>query len=89
MVHTNIDALTQDLDRGQKIIVGINDKALWNVSGDRTQENHFVVVTGIDTKANVVHVNDSGIKAGRDEQVSVATFQAAWKASDNLAVVTR
>jgi hypothetical protein len=52
-------------------------------------ENHFVIVTGIDTKANVVHVNDSGIKAGRDEQVSLATFEAAWKASDNFAVVTR
>jgi Peptidase_C39 like family len=89
IVHSTVDTLTQDLDRGQKIIVGINDKTLWNKSGDRSVENHFVVVTGIDTKANVVHVNDSGIKAGRDEQVSLATFQAAWRASDNFAVVTR
>jgi Peptidase_C39 like family len=89
IVHPNINALTQDLDRGQKIIVGINDKTLWNKPGDRSVENHFVVVTGIDTTANVVHVNDSGIKAGRDEQVSLATFEAAWKASDNFAVVTR
>ncbi len=87
-VHTNTDALAQDLDQGRKVIVGVNDKTIWNKPGDRTQENHFVVVTGIDTKAGVVHLNDSGSKAGRDEQVSIATFEQAWKTSDNFAVVT-
>lgn len=87
-VHTNTDALMQDLDRGQKVIVGLNDKTIWNERGDRSQENHFVVVTGIDTKSGVVHLNDSGVEAGRDEQVSIATFQAAWNTSDNFAVVT-
>jgi predicted double-glycine peptidase len=88
-VHINTDALAQDLDQGHKVIVGLNDKILWNKPGDRTQENHFVVVTGIDTKAGVVHLNDSGIKAGRDEQVPIATFGQAWATSDNFAVVTR
>lgn len=88
-VHTNVDALAQDLDQGHKVIVGLNDKTIWNAPGDRTQENHFVVVTGIDTKAGVVHLNDSGIKAGRDEQVPIATFEAAWHTSDDFAVVTR
>ena len=87
-VHTNTDALTQALDRGQKVIVGLNDKTIWNDSGNRTVENHFVVVTGIDTRAHVVHLNDSGIKAGRDEQVSLATFEKAWGTSDDFAVVT-
>jgi hypothetical protein len=45
------------------VIVGLNDKIIWNKPGDRTQENHFVVVTGIDTKAGVVHLNDAA--AGR------------------------
>jgi predicted double-glycine peptidase len=88
-VHTNTDALARDLDQGRKVIVGLNDKVIWNKSGDRTQENHFVVVIGIDTGAGVVHLNDSGIRAGRDEQVSIATFEQAWGASDNFAVVTR
>jgi hypothetical protein len=88
-VHPGIDTLIQRLDQGRKIIVGINDKILRNVPGDRSRENHFVVVTGIDTKANVVHVNDSGIEAGRDEQVPVATFEDAWDTSDNFAVITR
>lgn len=87
-VHPNLDALARELDQGRKVIVGLNDNILWNKPGDRSQENHFVVVTGIDTSANVVHLNDSGIKAGRDEQVSAATFEAAWNTSDNFAVVT-
>jgi hypothetical protein len=88
-VHIDTDALAQDLDQGHEVIVGLNDKILWNKPGDRTQENHFVVVTSIDTKAGVVHINDSGIKAGRDEQVPIATFGQAWATSDNFAVVTR
>ena len=88
-VHTNISSLEQDLDQGRKVIVGLNDRIIWNTSGDRSVENHFVVVTGIDTKANLVHPTDSGAAAGRDEQVSIATFEAAWNTSDNFAVVTR
>jgi predicted double-glycine peptidase len=88
-VHTNTDTLAQDLDQGRKVIVGLNDKTLWNESGNRAVENHFVVVTGIDTRAGVVHLNDTGSKAGRDEQVSIATFEQAWGTSNNFAVVTR
>jgi hypothetical protein len=87
-VHTNTGVLAQDLDQGRKVIVGLNDKTIWNKPGNRTKENHFVVVTGIDTKAGVVHLNDSGSSAGRDEQVSIATFEQAWNTSDNFAVVT-
>jgi hypothetical protein len=88
-VHTNLDALEQDLDQGRKVIAGVNDHTIWNDSGNRGQENHFVVVTGIDTAANVVHLNDSGVKRGRDEQVSIPTFEASWATSDHFAVVTR
>ena len=70
------------------MIVGLNDRSIWNKPGDHNTENHFVVVTGIDTKAGLVHLNDSGSRAGRDEQVPIATFEAAWKTSDNFAVVT-
>lgn len=87
-VHTGTDALARDLDLGHKVIVGLNDKIIWDEPGNRSRENHFVVVTGIDTAAGVVHLNDSGIKAGRDEQVSLATFETAWATSDNFAVVT-
>lgn len=87
-VHLDTDALVRDLDRGRKVIVGVNDRVIWNRPGNRTKENHFVVVIGIDTGAGVVHLNDSGVPSGRDEQVSIATFEEAWAASDNFAVVT-
>jgi hypothetical protein len=87
-VHTNLGALAQDLDQGRKVIAGVNNKIIWNEGGNRSEENHFVVVTGIDTKAGVVHLNDSGARAGRDEQVSITTFEAAWATSNNFAVVT-
>ncbi|MGA7051377.1 MAG: C39 family peptidase [Mycobacterium sp.] len=87
--HSNLDLIEQDLDHGRKVIAAVNDKTLWNESGNRGQENHFVVVTGIDTNADVVHLNDSGVAGGRDEQVSIATFDAAWAVSDHFAVVTR
>ncbi|PJE21662.1 MAG: hypothetical protein CK431_20560, partial [Mycobacterium sp.] len=82
-------ALERALDQGRKVIAGVNNRILWDEGGDRSRENHFVVVTGIDTRADMVHLNDSGIKAGRDEQVSLATFAAAWATSGNFAVVTR
>jgi hypothetical protein len=88
-VHPDTEVLALDLDRGRKIIVGVNDNLIWNTPGDRTKENHFVVVIGIDTDAGVVHLNDSGSRSGRDEQVSIATFEQAWATSDNFAVVTR
>ncbi|ORV42631.1 hypothetical protein AWC00_10750 [Mycobacterium conspicuum] len=87
-LHTNTDALIEDLDHGRKIIAGVNDKIIWNKRGDRSVENHFVVVTGIDTRAGMVHLNDTGSSVGRDEQVSVATFEQAWATSNNFAVVT-
>lgn len=87
-VHPDTDELVRDLDRGRKVIVGVNDKVIWNAPGKRTQENHFVVVIGIDTTAGVVHLNDSGTDSGRDEQVSIATFEEAWATSDDFAVVT-
>ena len=88
-VHTNTDALIQDLDQGRKVIVGLNDKIIWNKPGDRTVENHFAVVSGIDTRAGMVHLNDTGSSVGRDEQVSMANFEQAWGASNNFAVVTK
>ncbi|MGO9152065.1 C39 family peptidase [Mycobacterium sp.] len=88
-VQTNTDSLIQDLDQGRKVIVGLNDKIIWNKPGDRSVENHFVVVTGIDTRTGVVHLNDTGSSAGRDEQVSMANFEQAWGTSNNLAVVTK
>lgn len=86
-VNTDLGALERNLDLGRKVIAGVNDKTIWDEPGNRGVENHFVVVTGIDTNANMVHLNDSGVRDGRDEQVPIATFEAAWATSDRFAVV--
>jgi hypothetical protein len=84
----SFEDLQQALGSGQKVIVGLNDRIIWNTPGDRTKQNHFVVVTGIDTGSGVVHLNDSGVRHGADEQVSVADFEQAWATGDNFAVIT-
>jgi hypothetical protein len=88
-LRTTTDALERDLAANRKIIVLLNAETIWNRPGRRDLANHFVVVTGIDTKAGVVHLNDSGIPNGRDEQVPVATFERAWATYHNSAIVTK
>ncbi|MBW0017570.1 MAG: C39 family peptidase [Mycobacterium sp.] len=85
---TGLTALEQYLAQGHAVIAGVNAETIWNMSGDTTDPDHAVVVTGIDTQAGVVHLNDSGIDTGRDEQVPLATFEKAWATSNNMLVVT-
>jgi hypothetical protein len=88
-IQTDTGALERDLAEGRKVIALINAETIWNWPGKRDSANHFVVVTGIDTRARVVHLNDSGIVTGRDEQIPVATFERAWAPNHNSAIVTR
>ena len=88
-IQTDTHAVEQDLAANRKVIAIVNAETIWNRPGKRNTANHFVVVTGVDTKAGVVHLNDSGIKTGRDEQVPIATFERAWAPNHNSAVVTK
>lgn len=84
--------LEQDLAAGHKVIAGLNAETIWNYpagQGQRTTADHAVVVTGVDTANDVVHLNDSGTPTGRDEQIPMATFTQAWATGDNLLIVTR
>ncbi|MBV8861741.1 MAG: C39 family peptidase [Mycobacterium sp.] len=88
-IQTSISALRRDLAERRRVIVILNAETIWNRPGKRDTANHFVVVTGIDPKAGVVHLNDSGIASGRDEQVPITTFAQAWAPNHNSAIVTR
>jgi hypothetical protein len=66
------------------VIAAVNAQTIWNAPGDRQSDNHVVVVTGIDPQAGVVHLNDSGIKTGRDERVSPVTLERSWPPVKNL-----
>ncbi len=88
----SMGTLEQDLAGGHKVIAALNAETIWNYpagDGDRTRPDHAVVVTGVDTGANVVHLNDSGTPNGRNEQIPMATFSQAWSTSDDLLIVTR
>jgi len=88
-IQTNIDELKNDLAERHRVIVILNAETIWNRPGNRNAANHYVVVTGIDPRAGLVHLNDSGIAIGRDERVPVATFEQAWAPNHNSAIVTR
>ena len=87
-IATGLPALEHDLAGGHKVIAGVNAELIWNQPGDQTHADHALVVTGVDTVAGVVHLNDSGIKSGRDEQVPIATFVKAWNTSGESMIVT-
>ncbi|MFY2859181.1 C39 family peptidase [Mycobacterium sp. THU-M104] len=80
------------LSGGHKVIAALNAETIWNYppsQGQRTQADHAVVVTGVDTADNVVHLNDSGTPNGRDELIPMDIFTQAWSTSDNLLIVTQ
>jgi len=87
-VQTTTGALEQELAAGRKAIVLLNAETIWNRPGQRKSADHFVVLTGIDAKTGVVHLNDSGIMNGGDEQIRIAAFEEAWATNHNSAVVT-
>lgn len=87
-----IQIVEQDLAGGHKVIAALNAETIWNYppgQGQRTQADHAVVVTGVDTATNVVHLNDSGTPNGRDELIPLANFSQAWATSNNLLIVTQ
>lgn len=87
-----MQTVERDLAGGHKLIAGVNAETLWDYppgKGQRTRADHAVVITGVDTRDNVVHLNDSGTPNGRDERIPMATFTQAWATSNDLLIVTR
>jgi Peptidase_C39 like family len=91
---SGIEGLKKELAAGNKIIVGVNAEVIWHNPVEQKDDrgnpraDHAVVVTGVDTATNMVHLNDSGIRAGRDSQIPVKEFLKAWDASLQMMIVT-
>jgi hypothetical protein len=91
---TGMDVLEQALAKGRKVIVGVNAEVIWRrpvkdkTPDGRPEANHAVVVTGVDARAGIVHLNDSGSANGRDEQVPIDIFARSWATSGNQVTVT-
>ena len=87
-----LQGLEDYLGSGHKVIAALNAETIWNYpagQGQRTKPDHAVVVTGVDTADDVVHLNDSGTPDGRDERIPLDTFTRAWSTSDDLLIVTQ
>lgn len=93
-VPTGMVALQRDLAKGRKVIAGVNAEIIWDEpvedkdSNGEPLSNHAVVVTGVDTAAGIVHLNDSGSDQGRDEQVPIDVFMRSWDSGDDQMTVT-
>ena len=87
---TGVDALKQYLAAGRGVIVALNAEMIWNepVEG-KPRADHAVVVTGVDAAKGIVHLNDSGTKSGKDEQIPLAVFMKAWATSHYFMTVTK
>jgi hypothetical protein len=91
---TGMKALEQDLAQGRKVIAAVNAELIWGepvedkTSDGQPQSNHALVVTGVDTGAGIVHLNDSGAEQGADEQVPIDVFIRSWDSSDDQMTVT-
>jgi hypothetical protein len=81
-------ALARYLVDNRKVIAWVNSATLWNSSDQRTRPDHFVVVTGIDTNREIVHLSDSAVDHP-DEQVSTATFTEASQIGRDSILVTQ
>lgn len=77
-VPTGMTALEDNLAAGKRVIAFVNSETIWDEDGDRSASDHALVVTAVDTAKGIVHLNDSGIDVGCDEQVPLATFEKAW-----------
>ncbi|WP_156690007.1 C39 family peptidase [Mycobacterium sp. Marseille-P9652] len=95
-VPAGLEGIEQLLGSGHAVMVSVNGEMIWGqpIDPNSQDENgnpvsdHAVVVTGIDTANNVVHLNDSGDPKGRDEQIPLGLFVKAWDTSNELVVVT-
>jgi predicted double-glycine peptidase len=85
--QTGMPAVQQYIGAGRKVIAYVNSAVVWNTSDQRTTADHFLVVTGVDTNKDIVHLNDPGADHS-DEQVPTATFATAWETSGDSIVFT-
>ena len=84
---TGLPALERYLAGSRKVVAWVNSAVIWDAGDQRVKADHFLVVTGIDTNKDVVHLNDPAADAP-DEQVNVATFMTAWRTGKESIIVT-
>jgi peptidase C39-like protein len=82
-----LPALEQYLGANRKVIAWVNGGTFLDSSDQRTAPDHLLVLTGIDTNNEMVHLNDPYADYG-NTKVSFARFMTAWKIGQESIVVT-
>ncbi|OBG63404.1 MULTISPECIES: C39 family peptidase [unclassified Mycobacterium] len=85
--EVGLSSLEQYLGANRKVIAWVNSGTILNSNDQRTSADHLLVVTGIDTNSDVVHLNDPYADHA-NTKVSIATFMTAWKIGQESIVVT-
>ncbi|SNS69184.1 Peptidase_C39 like family protein [Geodermatophilus pulveris] len=84
--------LIDSLDSGRAVMVGLDAHEIWygeDDAGDQGyDDNHAVVVTGIDLTNGLVYLNDPGTPEGRGAVVPLAQFEDAWADAANQMIFT-
>lgn len=85
--QTGLSALEQYLGSGRKVIAWVNGGTILNSDDQRTSPDHLLVVTGVDTNNDTVHLNDPYADHA-NTKVSIKRFMTAWKTGQKSIVVT-
>jgi hypothetical protein len=85
--EVGLPKLEEYLRANRKVIAWVNSGTMLGSSDQRTAPDHFLVVTGIDTNNEIVHLNDPYADHA-DTKVSIAKFMTAWKIGQESIVVT-
>lgn len=85
--EVGLSSLEQYLGANRKVIAWVNSGTILDSDDQRTDPDHFLVVTGIDTNNEIVHLNDPYADHA-DTKVSINRFMTAWRIGQESIVVT-
>lgn len=85
--EVGLPKLEEYLGANRKVIAWVNSGTILDTNDQRTSPDHFLVVTGIDTNKDIVHLNDPYAEHA-NTKVSIAKFMTAWKIGQESIVVT-
>ncbi|WP_232078972.1 C39 family peptidase [Mycobacterium florentinum] len=85
--EVTLPALEQYLGANRKVIAWVNGGTILDSNDQRKTADHLLVVTGIDTNNDTVHLNDPYADNG-DTKVSITRFMTAWTTGQHTIVVT-
>ncbi len=85
--EVGLSKLEEYLGANRKVIAWVNSGTILDSNDQRTSPDHFLVITGIDTNDDIVHLNDPYADHA-NTKVSIKRFMTAWKIGQESITVT-